>query len=107
MRDRVDAVPAHVLLECYSLLTRLPAPHRLAAPDAASLLAHTGLKPLGLPATSYAALVQRLAPTQVRGGAIQDALVAATARHHGHHLLTRDRRARSTYENTGVDFTLL
>ena len=35
----VQGIPAHVLFETYSVLTRLPAPHRLAARAAAELIA--------------------------------------------------------------------
>ena len=39
----------------------------------------------------------------LRGGALYDALIAATAREHGATLLSADRRAREAYEAIGVD----
>ena len=56
--------------------------------------------PLALP--SRAAARQRIG-----GGAAYDALVAATAKHHGLALVTADRRARRTYEAMGVQIQLL
>ena len=52
---------AHCALETYSVLTRLPAPHRVTADIAASFLrlAFPG-RPLLLPATDYRTLVSRL-----------------------------------------------
>ncbi|WP_067436168.1 type II toxin-antitoxin system VapC family toxin [Nocardioides jensenii] len=103
----VDTVPAHVLLECYSVLTRLPAPHRLAAADAAQAVGALPWKPLTLPAGRHRDIVMTLARDGIRGGAVYDALVAATALHHDRLLLTRDRRARSTYDVIGVRHTLV
>jgi len=39
----------------------------------------------------------------IAGGSVYDALVGATARAHGLTLISRDRRARLTYEALGVD----
>lgn len=41
------------------------------------------------------------------GGAIYDAQIAATAKHHGLVLLSRDRRAATTYDLVGVDYELI
>jgi predicted nucleic acid-binding protein len=43
----------------------------------------------------------------VTGGAVYDALIAATVKHAGAKLLTRDRRALRTYQVIGVDHELL
>jgi toxin FitB len=106
LADVVTAIPAHVLLESFSVLTRLPAPHRIAASDAAAVLDAmvdaAGLAPIVLPAEEHRRLVSTLAAHGVRGGAVYDGLVGATARHHDLELLTRDRRARTTYEALGV-----
>ena len=101
---RVDALPAHVLLECYSVLTRLPSPHRIAPEVAAKAVAGIGLKVLTLPASRHADIIRTLAGAGIRGGAVYDALVGATARHHNRLLLTLDRRARSTYDLMDVGF---
>lgn len=104
---QVEILPAHVLLETYSVLTRLPAPHRIAPGDASAVLEALDLRLVALPARRHAALLPLLSAEGVRGGAIYDALVAATARHHGATLRTRDRRARPTYDAVGVDYALV
>jgi len=43
----------------------------------------------------------------IAGGAVYDALVAATALKHGLSLRSLDRRAVGTYQAIGVDHTLL
>ncbi|MGI8644776.1 MAG: PIN domain-containing protein [Nocardioides sp.] len=101
---RVDAIPAHVLLECYSVLTRLPAPHRVAAAVAGEVLDQLELPLLTLPASRHRTLVTAMARAGLRGGAVYDAVVGATALHHGRRLLTVDRRARTTYEVVGAGY---
>ncbi len=104
MEDRVDALPAHVLLECYSVLTRLPSPHRIAPDVAADAVAALELTVLTLPASGHARIVRTLANAGVRGGAVYDALVGVTASHHERLLLTMDRRARTTYDLLEISF---
>jgi predicted nucleic acid-binding protein len=101
-------VPAHVLLETYSVLTRLPPPHRAPAGLVATFLAERfSMPPLTLPAAAHVRLVARAAEAGIAGGSIHDALVAATVRHAGARLLTRDRRAAPTYERLGVEYELI
>lgn len=95
-------VPAHVLLECFSVLTRLPAPYRVSPSDAGELILGIPLTEVALPAPQHRELVQVLATSGIRGGAIYDGLIGATARHHNVTLLTRDVRARSVYDLVGV-----
>ena len=52
-------------------------------------------------------LLKRLARTHVVGGMVYDALVGEAARVAGRTLLTRDRRAISTYTALGVSFELV
>lgn len=103
----VGAVPAHVLLECFSVLTRLPAPHRLSAADAGALASALPWDVLMLTPAAHRTLLSSLGPAKVRGGAVYDALIAATARAHELELLTRDTRARPTYDAMGVAFRML
>jgi hypothetical protein len=49
----------------------------------------------------------RLAQLGIAGGAVYDALVAATAAEHGITLATRDRRAAETYRALSIDFQLI
>lgn len=105
--ETVTTVPAHVLVECFSVLTRLPAPHRLSARDAAALVGGLPLEPVSLPAADVPALVQRFAERGIRGGSAYDALIAATAVHHECALLTRDRRAAATYDRVDASYHLV
>lgn len=103
----VEHVPAHVLVECFSVLTRLPAPHRLSASDTSALVGALPLSPIGLPAEEVPDLVISFGRRGIRGGAAYDALVGATAAHHGCLLVTRDKRASATYDLVGATYHLV
>jgi predicted nucleic acid-binding protein len=87
----------HAAFETFSVLTRLPAPHRRSARAVAALLDAT------FPATRFlspdrsAALVRSFGASGIAGGSVYDALVAAVAEEHGLALITRDRRALPVY----------
>jgi predicted nucleic acid-binding protein len=105
---RRPRVPAHVLIETYSVLTRLPPPHR--APSemvAAFLRTRFEEPPLALPSSAYLPLLARASEGGVVGGSLYDLLVGATAAHASARLFTRDRRGVATYELTGVDYELI
>lgn len=105
---RKPRVPAHVLAESYSVLTRLPPPHRAPADLVATFLVERFPDaPLVLPARAHLELVQAMARSGLAGGAIYDALIAATARRAGATLLTRDQRARSVYDLVQVRYELV
>lgn len=98
----------HCALETYSLLTRLPAPHR--APEAVVrdfLIARFQQPFLRLTAPAYREFLRRLPDHGISGGASYDALVAATAARHGADLVTCDRRATPVYERYGIRIHLL
>lgn len=99
---------AHVALESYSVLTRLPPPHRS---EPSIVIAFLGRRfpgaPLALPGNEQVELVDRAARLGVSGGAIYDALVGVTAATAGARLLTRDRRAIRTYELFDVPYEFL
>lgn len=106
--ERGPRLPAHVALECFSVLTRLPPPHRAPAGIVAEFLAvRFPGSPLTLPGRRQAALVGRAVEAGLSGGAIYDALVGWTARHAGARLLTRDRRAIPVYEAMGAAYELV
>jgi predicted nucleic acid-binding protein len=97
-----------VALESYSVLTRLPPPHRVAAGLVGEFLAATFREPaLTLPSRQQTSLVELAIGEGVTGGGIYDALVAATAKHAGATLLTRDHRAVPVYEVVGAAYELL
>jgi len=99
---------AHCGLETYSVLTRLPPPHRAPANVVAAFLeARFPGAWLVLPAKAQAALVTRLASGGIGGGGAYDALVAATAAHAGATLATCDRRAIRIYEAMGARYRVV
>ena len=95
-------IPAHVLIETYSVLTRLPAPHRANPQIVADFLDQFAERVLVLPPHSHSELIHQLPQLGVSGGAIYDALVGATAREADAVLMTRDRRATLVYDALGV-----
>jgi predicted nucleic acid-binding protein len=107
--SRVDAVIVHCLLETYSVLTRLPAPHRM-SPEIVSLYLDKSFDEhdvFALPAAEQQTLVGECVARGLAGGAVYDALIAATCAHSSLKLLTLDQRARQTYALFGVDHELL
>jgi predicted nucleic acid-binding protein len=106
--DRGASLIAHCALETYSVLTRLPAPHRVAgAVVAVFLRSRFPRPPLVLPASIHHTLVDRFSAEGITGGAVYDGLVASTAGHHGAMLLTLDPRAEATYARLGVRYRRL
>jgi predicted nucleic acid-binding protein len=99
---------AHVALEAYSVLTRLPPPRRAEVSAAAAVLqARLPMTHVTLDAGAYAAAPGRMAAGGVSGGAAYDGLIALTALEHGLELVSRDTRAVRTYRALGVSFRLL
>jgi predicted nucleic acid-binding protein len=99
---------AQVAIETYSVLTRLPPPERVSAEVARTYLREMfELPPLVLAAEAYSELLDLAAAEGITGGAVYDAIVAATAVEGGATLLTRDRRAVQTYRRVGAAYRLL
>lgn len=99
---RTLALAAHTLAETYAVLTRLPGDARVSPEDAAALL-DDGFAETLTPSPALARNVHReLAARGVAGGATYDGLIALTAAEHGAVLVTRDARARATYQALGV-----
>lgn len=98
----------HCALETYSVLTRLPPPHRTSGAIVRVFLESRFLDPfLRLPVAAYRQFILELPDHGVTGGAAYDALVAATAAGCGADLVTCDRRAVPVYERYGVRIQLL
>lgn len=97
-------IPSHALVESYSVMTRLPSPHRIDGETAQRLLAgwFGPSDVLLAPARVQRDLVRRAAAAAIEGGSVYDGLVGLTARAHGHTLLTRDLRAARTYAELGI-----
>jgi predicted nucleic acid-binding protein len=102
------AIPAHALLETYSVLTGFPPPHRAPAEIVQAWLEDRFAHVLEPPrADEQRGLVRSLVGAGRIGGAIYDALVALTAKVAGATLMTADRRAVPVYELVGVEIRLL
>jgi predicted nucleic acid-binding protein len=98
----------HCALESYSVLTRLPPPHRVAGELVREFLAARFPQPLlRLSPQAFRGFLFDLPDRGVAGGSSYDALVAATAASHGAELVSCDRRAAPVYERYGVRTHLL
>jgi len=98
----------HCALETYSVLTRLPAPHRTSGTIVRQFLETRFPQPyLRLSARAHRDFILGLPEHGVTGGTAYDALVAATAAGCGVELVTCDRRALPIYEGYGVRIQVL
>lgn len=106
---REARIAVHALIESYSVLTRLPSPHRVSGSVAAGLLGgwFDDGQVLTVPSPVQRDLVRIVETAGIEGGAVYDALIALTARHADEVLITRDRRAAQTYEALGVEVRTL
>jgi predicted nucleic acid-binding protein len=103
--EAVTALPAHVAIEAYAVLTRLPSGLAVPATAAAEVLAERFPDaPLGLSAAARRALLDTFAAAGVLGGATYDGVIALEAQSHDQPLLTLDRRAQDTYRRLAVAF---
>jgi len=107
LHARELGLAGHAWFETFSVLTRLPGAARRDAATVVRLLSVNFPHSRFLDEGSTAALTGELATLGVGGGAVYDALVAATAAHHGMPLISRDRRAAETYRAVGVEVELL
>ena len=105
--ERELGLAGHASFETYSVLTRMPEPVRTSPSTAVRLIRHNFPRTRYLAAGRAEALLARLAEQGISGAAVYDALVAAAALEHGCVLVTRDRRAVSTYSSVGVELLVL
>ena len=104
----MDVLPAHVLVEAYSVLTRLPSGLAVSPALAADVLARRFAQPpLRLGDAERGRVLETLAQAGVLGGASYDGLVALEAKTHGRTLITLDERAQATYRRLGAEFTVV
>jgi predicted nucleic acid-binding protein len=90
---------AHAALETYSVLTRLPPPHRAPADVVHEFLVTQFREPwLTLSERRQREVLASCARSLIVGGATYDALIASTANAHNAVLASCDKRAASTYE---------
>jgi predicted nucleic acid-binding protein len=98
----------HCALETYSVLTRLPPPHRTSGEVIREFLTARFPEPwLRMNEKTYKNFILGLPDRGVTGGAAYDALVAATAAGCDAELVTCDRRALPVYERYGLRAKLL
>jgi predicted nucleic acid-binding protein len=100
-------LPGHAAFETYSVLTRMPGQLGVGAPTAAALIGRVFPTIYVIEAGSAGELIERFGTVGIVGGSVYDALVAEAARSNGCTLLTRDQRARRTYDLIGVEYTLV
>ena len=106
-KGRTLGLSGHALAETYSVLTRLPGDARVKPADAAALIDENFAESLPLGARAARVAHREFARQGIAGGATYDGLVALAARERGAVLVTRDARARSTYEALGVSTEVL
>lgn len=106
--NSTKAAIGHVLIETYSVVTRLPAPHRVSPLVISEFLASRFPDdPLVLDGAQVADLLADLGSEGIAGGRIYDVLIGTTARQYNHELVTLDARASLTYEQIGCRYELL
>jgi predicted nucleic acid-binding protein len=103
----VSAAIGHTLVETYSVLTRLPEPHRVEPNLVVTALEQRFDTVLQLDDETLRRVPGVLAAAGVRGGPTYDGVIALTASHHDATLLTLDERALMTYRACGASFRLL
>lgn len=97
------ALGTHVAYETTAALSRMPEGHRLAPRIVLEWLERRfPTEWLSLPPAAARQALSTAVEQGVRGGALYDALVGATAAHHERTLLTADRRAAPVYRALGV-----
>lgn len=107
VRKHRPALAGHAAFETFSVLTRLPGELSIDAPTAKSIIATVFPSICWLDHDDATRLLQRLGVIGITGGAVNDALVGEAARASECRLLTRDLRARRTYDLIGVDYELI
>ncbi|MDQ3690285.1 MAG: type II toxin-antitoxin system VapC family toxin [Chloroflexota bacterium] len=102
LRGKRVGLSGHAWFETYSVLTRMPGSLRRSPVEVLQLLAKNFPESVFLTDEAAGRLGPELARLGIAGGSVYDALVGATARHHGRALLTGDLRAKGTYDALGV-----
>lgn len=107
LAQRPLGLAGHAAFETFSVLTRLPPPARRTPAAVSRLLAANFPHTRFLSGSRATELLAALAGHGLAGGAVYDALVAATALEHELTLATRDKRALDTYRALDIDVELL
>jgi predicted nucleic acid-binding protein len=104
VRSLRPSLAGHAAWETFSVLTRMPGQLAVDAPTAAAVINRTFPLIHWLAPEHARVLLGRLGTIGLVGGAVYDALVGEAARTNGCRLLTRDLRARRTYDLLGVSY---
>ena len=107
VQARRPGLAGHAAFETMSVLTRMPGQLSIEATIAGELIGRVFPTVYWLDDTSSAGLLRRLGTVGIAGGAIYDALVGEAARINECVLLTRDMRAKRTYDLLGVSYELI
>jgi toxin FitB len=108
LAGRSPRLISHVAFETTSVLSRMPEGLRMTPVSVRDALdVDFPDSWLALDGDSQRACLRRAVDAGLRGGALYDALIAATAREHGATLLSADRRAREAYEAMGADVSYI
>jgi predicted nucleic acid-binding protein len=103
LRVETVGLPAHVAIETTSALSRMHQGQRIAPSVVLEALERAFPEMwLTLTAAEQRAALRRAVDAGVRGGALYDALIAATAARHDAALLSADGRARAAYDAMGA-----
>jgi predicted nucleic acid-binding protein len=106
-RDDVSLI-AHVAFETTAALSRMPEGHRIAPAVVVEWLERRFRGEwLTLPPAAGSHALRSAVEHGIRGGALCDALVAATAVDHDHTLVSADRRAAPTYRALGASVAFI
>jgi len=101
------ALAGHAAHEAHAVLTRLPPALRLSPTQAADVLARAFPTVCWLSPAANDALRAELGTAGIVGGSVYDALVGRASAVDRRVLLTRDQRARATYDVLGVAYRLV
>ncbi len=107
VRSRRPTLAGHAAFETFSVLTRLPGQLSIDAPTAQRIIDAVFPSVCWLGQDDATRLLRSLGTIGIVGGAVYDALVGEAARANDYRLLTRDLRARRTYDLIGVDYVLI
>ena len=101
-------LPAHVAFETTSALSRMPQGRRIAPAVVLEALERGFKAPwLSMQASDMRDALRKAVEAGVRGGALYDALIAATVAQHEGEILSADRRALATYRTMAVEVRFL
>jgi predicted nucleic acid-binding protein len=104
----VEWLPAHVLAESVSVLSRLPNGFAVPLIDAVATVRRVAEgRVRQLRGDRYLLAFGAVGSAGLGGGAVYDAIIGATAREHEATLLTLDHRAQRTYQAVGAAFEIL